>query len=114
MNVRTVLAMIAVACPLAVAAGGPADDPFAAVTEMEIGALDQSRGADNDTVIVTSQQDFNAAVSGTEFNVGTMNNGEINLGKGAFDNFNGIGVNVLNTGNSNGFSVGVGVSVYLQ
>lgn len=114
MNVRNLLAMIAVACPLAVAAGGPADDPFAGINEMDVGALTQSRGADSNTVIVTSRQDFNAAVHGSEFNVGTMNNGDINLGNGAFENFNGIGVNVLNTGNSNGFSVGVGVSVYLQ
>lgn len=110
MNLRSMLAILAVAWPLMVSA----DDPFAGINEMDINALDESRGADSNTVIVTSQQDFNAAVHGSEFNVGMMSNGDINLGNGAFDNFNGIGVNVLNTGNSNGFSVGVGVSVYLQ
>lgn len=114
MNIHSLLAMIAVAFPLVAAADGPAHDPFAGMNQMDVGALTQLRGADSDTVIVTSRQDFNAAVHGSEFNVGTLNNGDINLGNGAFDNFNGIGVNVLNTGNSNGFSVGVGVSVYLQ
>jgi hypothetical protein len=111
---RSILILVVAACPLIATAGGPADDPFANLNEMDANALDDSRGADSNTVIVTSQQDFNAAVHGSEFNVGAMNNGDINLGNGAFDNFNGIGVNVLNTGNSNGFSVGVGVSVYLQ
>lgn len=115
MNARILMSAVALMMlPIAATADEAVHDAFAGIGEMQEVELGQSRGADSNTVIVSTRQDFDAVVHGNEFHVGTLNNGPINLGEGAFDNFSGIGVNVLNTGNANGFSVGVGVSVYLQ
>ena len=115
MKLRNLLAAAALAVPFAAVADDPgAEDAFAGISEMHAHELTTARGADSNTVIVTSRQDFRSTVQDSEFSVGTMNNGDITLGSGAFENFSGMGVNVLNTGNANGFSVGIGVSVYLQ
>mgnify|MGYP000058220730 CR=1 FL=1 len=114
MKVQSMLAGLALVLPLAAMAAEPGSAPFAGVSEMDRHDLGASRGADTNTTIVTSHQDFDAAVQGNAFNVGAMNNGRIDIGEGAFENFSGMGVNVLNTGNANGFSVGIGVSIHLQ
>lgn len=100
--------------PVAAVADEPGGEAFAGAAEMSMDELNRARGADSNTTIVSSHQDFDTVVQGNDFSVGHMNNGRITLEENAFGNFSGMGVNVLNTGNGNGFSVGLGVSVYLQ
>lgn len=94
-----------------------ATDPAATLDGLPVAGtaeLAAARGADNQLTIVTSRQDMRASVTGASFDVGTMNNGDITVGDGAFANFSGVGVNVLNSGNNNAFSTGVSMSVHLH
>jgi len=98
------------------AATAAAVDPAAGLDGLPVvgtAELASARGADRELTIVTSRQDMRASVAGASFEVGTMNNGDIRVGEGAFANFSGVGVNVFNSGNNNAFSTGVSMSVHL-
>ncbi|PWG64842.1 hypothetical protein [Sediminicurvatus halobius] len=118
MNTAKLLSPTLVAAVLGLASlAAGAADPMAALDSLPVAdsaELEAARGADNQITIVTSRQDMRASVTGASFNVGTMNNGDITVGEGAFANFSGVGVNVLNSGNNNAFSTGVSMSVHLH
>lgn len=113
---RQIPALVIAALGLVATTAGAADpatglDGLPVADSAELAA---ARGADNQLTIVTSRQDMRASVTGASFEVGTMNNGSITLGEGAFSNFSGVGVNVFNSGNGNAFSTGVSMSVHLH
>lgn len=116
---RTALGLLTCALALAVASVpmAAAEEPanaFSGLASIPASALGEARGADSSTVIVSSEQDFEAAVHGSSYTVGTMNNGAISIGENAFDGFSGVGVVNANTGNNNAFSIGVSMSVHLH
>ena len=114
---------LVVACGLAIASGqclaGPppaaaSSDPFAAFSVVPTQDLSAMRGRAGDLTIVSSNQEFKSTVKDTEFNAGTINSGAITVGEKAFAGFSGIGVNVLNSGNSNSITTGVNFTVNLH
>lgn len=113
---------LVVACGLAIASGqclaGPPpaapSDPFAAFTVVPTEDLSAMRGRAGDLTIVSSNQEFKSTVKDTEFNAGTINTGAVTVGEKAFAGFSGIGVNVLNSGNSNSITTGVNLTVNLH
>lgn len=116
MPIRTIPALVATAFGLTLFTAAAEESSLSLDSLPVAGSaeLAAARGADNQLTIVTSRQDMRAGVTGSSFDVGTMNNGEIDIGQGAFSNFSGVGVNVLNTGNNNAFSTGVSMSVHLH
>ncbi|MDN3516977.1 hypothetical protein QWY84_05055 [Aquisalimonas lutea] len=87
---------------------------FEALPTLAASELGEARGADNRLTIVTSTQNLSSTTQGASYNVGTMTNGNITIGDGAFEGASGVGLNVFNTGNSNSFSTGVNMSVHLH
>lgn len=89
-------------------------DPFAAFSVVPSEDLATMRGRAGDLTIVSSNQDFNSAVSGSAFNANAINSGAATVGENAFAGFSGMAVNVLNTGNGNAITTGVNYTVNLH
>jgi hypothetical protein len=77
--------------------------------------LDDLRGQDvNTQITVQSNQDLSASVTGSTFTVGTLNSGSVTIAEHALDNFSGVGVFNIVTGNNNAVNAAIGVTFNLQ
>jgi hypothetical protein len=77
--------------------------------------LDALRGMNGDTRInVQSTQQLEATVSGSSFTAGTINGGSVTFAEHSLDNFSGIGLFNVVTGNNNAVDSAVGVTFNLQ
>jgi len=79
------------------------------------GELDELRGREGfkDLVNVQSTQNLEAAVSDSSFTAGTIATGGITVEAGALDNFSGVGLFNMVTGNGNAVNSGVSISIYM-
>lgn len=92
-----------------------AQDEFAGLTVSEAQELDTLRGQNGHTqIVVQSNQELNATVTGSTFNVGTINGGAVTIADHALDNFSGVGVFNIVTGNNNAVDAAVGITFNLQ
>lgn len=90
-------------------------DEFSGLPVSATPELDSLRGQSGNTQItVQSNQDLNASVTGSSFNVGTLNSGAVSIGEHALDNFNGVGLFNIVTGNNNAVNAGIGITFNLQ
>ena len=90
-------------------------DEFSGLQVSEMPELDTLRGQAGDTQItVQSNQELNASVTGSSFNVGTLNSGAVSIGEHAMDNFSGVGLFNIVTGNNNAVNAGIGITFNLQ
>lgn len=77
--------------------------------------LDALRGMNGNTRIsVQSTQDLDATVTGSSFSAGTINGGSVTFAEHSLDNFSGIGLFNVVTGNNNAVDSAVGVTFNLQ
>lgn len=91
------------------------ENDFAGLQVSRAQELDVLRGqAGNTQITVQSNQDLNASVTGSTFNVGTLNSGDVSIGEHALDNFSGVGLFNIVTGNNNAVSAGIGITFNLQ
>lgn len=72
------------------------------------------RGQANTQITVQSNQELSASVTGSTFNVGTLNSGDVSIGDHALDNFSGVGLFNIVTGNNNAVNAGIGITFNLQ
>lgn len=90
-------------------------DAFVGLPVSEPLELDVLRGQYGDTQItVQSNQDLEATITGSTFNVGTINSGAVTINEHAMDNFSGVGLFNIVTGNNNAVNAAIGVSFNLQ
>ncbi len=90
-------------------------DAFSGLELSGMDELDDLRGKNSNTRIsVESTQDLSATVTGSTFDVGTINSGGVTIGEHALDNFSGIGLFNIVTGNNNAVDAAVGVTFNLQ
>lgn len=90
-------------------------DAFAGLPVSRSPEMDALRGQDGDTrITVQSTQDLSASVTGSTFNVGTLNSGAVSIGEHALDNFSGVGLFNIVTGNNNAVNAGIGITFNLQ
>ncbi|TFH87557.1 hypothetical protein EQG41_05600 [Billgrantia azerbaijanica] len=103
-------------------ADGTAENGAAAATagfsewqRIESHELDALRGREGfkDLVNVQSTQNLEAAVSDSSFTAGTIATGGITVEAGALDNFSGVGLFNMVTGNGNAVNSGVSISIYM-
>jgi hypothetical protein len=77
--------------------------------------LDSLRGMSGETRIwVETNQQLNATVSGSSFSAGTINSGSVTFAENALENFSGIGLFNVVTGNNNAVESAIGVTFNLQ
>lgn len=95
---------------------GAADrDAFTGLPVSQPLEMDALRGQDGNTrITVQSNQDLSASVTGSTFNVGTLNSGAVSIGEHALDNFSGVGLFNIVTGNNNAVNAGIGITFNLQ
>lgn len=86
---------------------------FAALDILETQDLADLSGRDNLTN-VQSIQELDATVSNSTFNVDTILTGAITIEQHALDNFDGVGMFNIFTGNNNAVNSAVGISIYLN
>lgn len=94
-----------------------AEEPpgFAQLQVADEAQLETMRGMDGDThIAVATDQDLSAAVTGSSFDVGTMNGGSVTFAEHSLDNYSGIGLFNVVTGNNNAVNASVGVTFNLQ
>lgn len=90
-------------------------DEFTGLPVSQTLEMDTLRGqAGNTQITVQSNQDLNASVTGSTFNVGTLNSGAVSIGEHALDNFSGVGLFNIVTGNNNAVNAGIGITFNLQ
>lgn len=90
-------------------------DAFVGLPVSELLELDVLRGQYGDTQItVQSNQDLEATITGSTFNVGTINSGAVTINEHALDNFSGVGLFNIVTGNNNAVNAAIGVTINLQ
>ena len=88
---------------------------FDSLTNLQAVDLGGARGRAGDTIItVESNQDLKASITGSSFEVGTINSGGVSFSDGSLDNFSGIGLFNVVTGNNNAVNTSIGVTVNLQ
>jgi len=88
---------------------------FEGLNIIENANLDTLRGGNGDTTItVSSTQNLQATIQGSEFSVGTINSGGVSFGQDAIGNFSGIGLFNIVTGNNNAVDTALGVTFNLQ
>lgn len=88
---------------------------FAAWQRVEGHELEALRGREGfkDLVNVQSTQNLEAAVSDASFTAGTIATGGITVEARAMDNFSGVGLFNMVTGNGNAVNSGVSISIYM-
>lgn len=89
-------------------------DEFTGLAITQTRELDALRGQAGTQITVQSNQDLNASVTGSTFNVGTLNSGSVSVGEHALDNFSGVGLFNIVTGNNNAVNAGIGITFNLQ
>lgn len=88
---------------------------FSGLTVANSAELDEMRGMNGDTrITVQSRQDLDATVTGSSFSAGTINGGSVTFAEHSLDNFSGIGLFNIVTGNNNAVDSAVGVTFNLQ
>lgn len=80
--------------------------------QMELDTLRAQSG--NTQITVQSNQDLSASVTGSSFTVDTLNSGSVTIAEHALDNFSGIGLFNIVTGNNNAVNSAIGVTFNLQ
>ncbi|MFT6914249.1 MAG: hypothetical protein ACJAWL_000537 [Motiliproteus sp.] len=85
---------------------------FDALDTIATDALSSLQGRDNLTN-VQSIQELDATVSNSSFNADTINTGAITIEQHALDNFEGVGMFNIFTGNNNAVNSAVGISIYI-
>lgn len=75
---------------------------------------DQRAGDVNTTISIENSQDLTASVEQVTISADSILTGAIDIGDNAFDNFNGVGVFNLVTGNNNAVNSAVEVTFTLQ
>lgn len=77
--------------------------------------LDALRGMNGDTRIrVETNQELNASVTGSSFTAGTITGGSVTFAENALENFSGIGLFNVVTGNNNAVDSAIGVTFNMQ
>ncbi len=77
--------------------------------------LDALRGMNGDTRIrVETNQQLNASVTGRRFTAGTITGGSVTFAENALENFSGIGLFNVVTGNNNAVDSAIGVTFNMQ
>ena len=97
--------------------GLPAQEPgaFTGVEVSQQVELDMLRAQSGNTQItVQSNQELSASVTGSTFNVGTLNSGSVTIAEHALDNFSGVGLFNIVTGNNNAVNSAIGITFNLQ
>lgn len=93
----------------------PYGDLFPTVSVLEDSSLDTLRGRDGDTSItVQNNQSVQATVNGSMIEAGTINSGSVTFSENALDNFSGVGLFNVVTGNNNAVDAAIGVTINLQ
>lgn len=87
---------------------------FDSLNSIDPQELEQLRGREGfkNLVNVQSIQNMESVVSGASFTAGTIVSGGITVEAQALDNFSGVGLFNMMTGNSNAVAMGVNISVY--
>ncbi|EPC00716.1 hypothetical protein L861_13060 [Litchfieldella anticariensis FP35 = DSM 16096] len=118
-NLRRSLTGLFVAGTMSVAASVSAEpiievSGFDALNSIDPQELEQLRGREGfkNLVNVQSIQNMESVVSGASFTAGTIVSGGITVEAQALDNFSGVGLFNMMTGNSNAVAMGVNISVY--
>lgn len=116
MGTRIKAAILAASCALACAGVQAGDaDAFPHTCIAEAAELDSLRGMNGETRIrVETNQQLNATVSGSSFSAGTINSGSVTFAENALENFSGIGLFNVVTGNNNAVESAIGVTFNLQ
>lgn len=87
-------------------------DSLTVANTVELEAL---RGMNGDTRIrVETNQQLNANVTGSSFTAGTITGGSVTFAENALENFSGIGLFNVVTGNSNAVNSAIGVTFNMQ
>ncbi len=110
--------LLVLAFSVAIAKGVQADtqvenDGFTSLDVIEREDLANLSGRDNLTN-VQSIQELNATVSDSSFNADTIMTGAITIEQHALDNFEGVGMFNIFTGNNNAVDSAVGISIYIN
>lgn len=106
-------ASFAVACSNLLADDHASD--FDSLTVANTIELDALRGMNGDTRIqVETNQQLNASVTGSSFTAGTITGGSVTFAENALENFSGIGLFNVVTGNNNAVNSAVGVTFNMQ
>lgn len=88
---------------------------FSTLSVADVAELEELRGMNGDTrITVQSNQNLEATVSGSSFSAGTINGGSVTFAERSLDNFSGIGLFNVVTGNNNAVDSAVGVTFNLQ
>lgn len=106
-------AFLAVACSNPLADDHASDlDSLTVANAVELEAL---RGMNGDTRIrVETNQELNASVTGSSFTAGAINGGSVTFAENALENFSGIGLFNVVTGNNNAVDSAIGVTFNMQ
>lgn len=110
----TILAAhLAMACSTLLADDHASDlDSLSVANNVELDAL---RGMNGDTRIrVETNQELNASVTGSSFTAGTITGGSVTFAENALENFSGIGLFNVVTGNNNAVDSAIGVTFNMQ
>lgn len=98
-----------------------AADGFASLTILESQELEQFRGraadaniTNNVNVSVSGTQNLDANVRVDGFNVDTVQTGAVSFDANAINNFHGVGLFNIVTGNNNGVTVGLNITINLM
>jgi hypothetical protein len=102
-------------CGATALAGEPATAPSRESAAIFGDNLENLRGGDAETTIsIQNSQDLTASVEDVSISAGTINTGAVNIGERALENFSGVGVFNLVTGNNNAVNSGVEVTFTLE
>ncbi len=94
---------------------GDSAQAFDNLTNLQSADLVGARGRTGETIItVQSNQDLKANITGSSFEVGTINSGGVSFSEGALGNFSGVGLFNVVTGNNNAVNTSIGITVNLQ
>lgn len=109
----TLAALVAMTCNNLLADDHASDlDSLIVANTVELDAL---RGMNGDTRIrVETNQQLNASVTGSSFTAGTITGGSVTFAENALENFSGIGLFNVVTGNSNAVNSAIGVTFNMQ
>lgn len=106
-------ALLAMTCSTLLADDHASDlDSLTVANNVELDAL---RGMNGDTRIqVETNQQLNASVTGSSFTAGTITGGSVTFAENALENFSGIGLFNVVTGNNNAVDSAIGVTFNMQ
>lgn len=100
---------------ISIAENSDTTQAFDNLTNLQSDDLLGARGRTGETIItVQSNQDLKANITGSSFEVGTINSGGVSFSEGALENFSGVGLFNVVTGNNNAVNTSIGVTVNLQ